>query len=76
MGVRWMGEQEQKFRINFRVDRETYVRALALKRALEDMVIRGELQLKPRQGRGLVDWDDVFRYLMDKAERCDAAARA
>ena len=70
-----MGEQEQKFRINFRVDRETYVRMLALKRALEDMVIRGELQLKPHQGRGLVDWDDVFRYLMDKAERCDAAAR-
>jgi hypothetical protein len=69
-----MSEREQKFRISFRADRETYARMLSLKRALEDMVIRGELQSKPHQGRGLVDWDDVFRYLMDRVERCDAAA--
>ena len=65
-----MSERERKFRINVITDRETYARVLAVKRELEDRVIHGEIQLKPHQG-GLVDWDDVIRYLIDKAERCN-----
>ena len=65
-----MSERERKFRINVIADSETYVRALAVKRELEDRVIHGKIQLKAHPGT-LVDWDDVIRYLMDKAERCD-----
>jgi len=65
-----MSERERRFRINVIADRETYVKVLAVKRELEDRVIRGEIQLKTHQG-SMVDWDDVIRYLMDKAERCD-----
>ena len=68
-----MGERERRFRINVIADRETYVKVLAVKRELEDRVIRGEIQLKTHQG-SMVDWDDVIRYLMDKAERCDGKA--
>jgi hypothetical protein len=68
-----MSERERKFRINVIADSETYARVLAVKRELEDMVIHGEIQLKAHPGT-LVDWDDVIRYLMDKAERCDGKA--
>jgi hypothetical protein len=64
-----MSERERGFRISVRLDRETYVRLLTVKRELEDRVIHGEIQLKNRQR--LVDWDDVIRYLMDKAEQCN-----
>ena len=68
-----MSERERRFRINVIADRETYVRVLAVKRELEDRVIHGDIQVKTHQG-SLVDWDDVIRYLMDKAERCDGKA--
>jgi len=65
-----MSEHGRKLKISVIMDRETYVRALALKRELEDRVLHDEIQLGMHQGR-LADWDDVIRYLMDKAERCN-----